>query len=134
MSMMNASMNMGSGGLMKDLTPFVSHINGTIDYARYVITPYTGSKLPEGIEFDATHVFFGMIHFSAPVSYDSDIVITVPESYKMCMAVYYDMPSISAGSNSMGAQRWTVNTRKTTLSNISPAFRGFLFPSFLCYK
>lgn len=128
----NAFMNGGES--MKDLTPFVSHIGGTIDYARYVITPYTGSKLPEGIEFDATHVFCGMIHFSATVSYDTDIVITVPESYKMCMAAYYDMPSISAGSNSMGSQRWTVNDAKTTLTNISSAFRGFLFPSFLCYK
>ena len=131
MSMMNAFM---SGESTKDLTPFVSHKGGTIDYARYVITPYTGSKSSTGIEANATHVFWGMIHFSDAVNYNSRIVITTPESYKIVAGVQIYLPSLSTGSNSQVNQKWEIDNARATLTNTSYAFKGFIFPSFLCYK
>lgn len=126
----NAFMN-GGGGLTKDLTSFVSHSGGTIDYARYVITPYTGSKSSEGVEANATHVFWGLIHFSAVVK---QIVITIPESYKIAGLGYVDLPALLTGSNLMTRERFDIGAGNTTLTNTSYDSQGFIFLSFLCYK
>lgn len=135
MTVMNTFMNMSGGELTKDLTSFVSHTRGTIDYARYLITPYTGSKSSIGIEANATHVFWGMIHFSDAVKAWSEMVITIPESYKNCANARMDVVNIDTGGNIMDTAQWEINNDKTTLTfNCSYAFQGFIFLSFLCYK
>ena len=129
MSVINAFMNGGES--MKDLTPFVSHSSGTIDYARYVITPYTGTNSSTGVEANATHVFWGMIHFSAVVK---QIVITIPESYKIAGRGYIDLPALLTGSNLMIHERFDIGAGNTTLTNTSYDSDGFIFLSFLCHK
>ena len=130
MSVINTFMNVG-GGLMKDLTPFVTiSSGGEIDYAQYSITRYPGT----GSNY--THFFSGYVHFSKAPSYDATVTITIPESYKINAPTPMNLTVAvkSDKANSYSSERFEIINNSTAIRFTAHAFQGFIFPSFLCYK
>lgn len=127
----NAFMNMGGGGgLMKDLTPFVSvGSGGKVDYAEYSITRYPGT----GSNY--THFFSGYVHFSNAPYYGVNVRITIPESYringvgKLPVAIRDDNQV-----NTYSSKDFSIINNGAVLTFDRLDFSGFIFPTFLCRK
>ena len=128
MSVINTFMNVG-GGLMKDLTPFVTiSSGGQVDYAQYSITRYPGT----GSNY--THFFSGYVHFSKAPSYGAIVTITIPESYKINAARNFTVATKIDSADSYSSERFEIINNRAAIRFTSYAFKGFIFPSFLCYK
>lgn len=128
MSVINTFMN-GGGGLMKDLTPFVSiSSGGEVDYAEYSITRYPGTGS------DYTHFFSGYVHFSKAPNYGALVTITIPESYKINAPLNFTVAVKSDNSVSYSTQRFEIIDNRAAIRFTAYAFQGFIFPTFLCHK